>query len=691
LCFGNFAALNFNTGVPVDVSRTSMNAGEGSASISDKNGNLLFYTNGDSVWDQTHKAMPNGFGLKGHTSSTQSAIILKKPGSSSQYYIFTVTGRTCPIQHGLNYSIVDMNAMGNGTINPLGDLTTKNVFLTDSTAEKLTAVMDLNLVSHWIVVSKWYGNEFYAYHVTCDGVETTPIISTFNNVPKNGSDVGYLQASGDGKSLVAAFSGGIDNGTLIIYDFNNSTGEISNRRVITSGFSNIGCYGVEFSPDDKLIYSTNGTGNSIRQYQRFAVNIGASEKIISSIDSSYGLFGLQLAPDDKIYIATIATGYIARVENPNDVNNPIVIERAKKINVGTSNYGSLGLPNFYKYYLKGDSTKIIVEICKGNSIKIGPAECTGCLYNWSPSASLSNLFISNPIANPTVTTSYLLTVISKCNDTIKYTTVVKVNDVGVPKFSALSVGCEPFTVSFFDTTSSKTKRLIWDFGDGNFSNISTPQNTYSNSGVYSVKLVVSDTNGCKDSLVKTNYINVYGVNAEFSSSTSRISIFDTEVNFTDLSVSNAGAIKSWNWNFGDNSSSSILQYPKHNFNISNTDVDSFLVKLVVVDSMGCMDSVTHGIYLNKELLIYIPSSFTPNEDGLNDVFKIVTIGTKKIDLNIYDRWGNIVFQTNEINRGWDGNVRNGLLAQQDVYIVTVNATNDSNAKYSTTGRISLIR
>ena len=115
--FGEYAGIDFNTGTPVALTNSAMSQGEGCASISDSAGNLLFYTNGIKVWDKNHLEMPNGNNLLGHNSSTQSAIIVKKPRSSILYYIFTTDAAHNNLQNGFNYSIVDMSEQnGNGDV-----------------------------------------------------------------------------------------------------------------------------------------------------------------------------------------------------------------------------------------------------------------------------------------------------------------------------------------------------------------------------------------------------------------------------------------------------------------------------------------------------------------------------------------------------------------------------------------------
>ena len=135
--FGNHAALNFSSGSPVAVAGSAMDAEEGSASISDSNGNLLFYTNGISVWNRNNIQMPNGSGLLGDNSSTQSALIIPHPDSTNIYYIFTSAIGGNP--NGYNYSEVDMTLDS-----ARGDITVKNIHLFDSSSEKLTAIKNCN-------------------------------------------------------------------------------------------------------------------------------------------------------------------------------------------------------------------------------------------------------------------------------------------------------------------------------------------------------------------------------------------------------------------------------------------------------------------------------------------------------------------------------------------------------------------
>ena len=189
--FGQRAGLNFNNGFPVPNVDGELSTAEGCASISSKLGDLLFYTDGITVWNKNHLIMANGTGLTGNGSSTQSAIIIPKPNSMSLYYIFTVDARGG--LDGLRYSEVNMT-LDNG----LGAITTtKNSLLLSSSTEKITAVESADGESVWVIGHKWESNQFVSYLVDSDGLNTTPVISAVGSYHQGdlNNTIGYLKAS----------------------------------------------------------------------------------------------------------------------------------------------------------------------------------------------------------------------------------------------------------------------------------------------------------------------------------------------------------------------------------------------------------------------------------------------------------------------------------------------------------------
>jgi hypothetical protein len=213
--FGITAGLNFATGTATALHDGKINTIEGSASISDKNGNLLFYTDGKKVWNRQHHPMPNGQNLLGNESSTQSGVIVPQPGNDSIYYIFTVDLQQGP--NGLNYYIVNMHKD-----NGLGDVVGLPVRLLQPTHEQITAVKHCNNKDIWIITRSNLQNAFYAWLITANGISASPVISITNNA--NTHPIGYLKASPNGKQLASAHLGGFTE----LGDFNNISGTVSN-------------------------------------------------------------------------------------------------------------------------------------------------------------------------------------------------------------------------------------------------------------------------------------------------------------------------------------------------------------------------------------------------------------------------------------------------------------------------------
>jgi hypothetical protein len=226
--FGNYAGLDFNSGSPVALTNGQLNTAEGCTTISDKNGTLLFYTDGSIVYDKSHQVMPNGYGLLGHNSSTQSAIIVPHPSNKNLYYIFTVDqpnpknvddnplNNEDPPNNGLNYSLVDLR-LNNG----LGDISVKekNIHLITynpgdiedvkfKCSEKITAVQHDDGISFWVVTH--FKNTFYSFKISTSGVNKKPIQTTSSlNVPTGGyisNAIGYLKTSPNGKKIAMANS-----------------------------------------------------------------------------------------------------------------------------------------------------------------------------------------------------------------------------------------------------------------------------------------------------------------------------------------------------------------------------------------------------------------------------------------------------------------------------------------------------
>ena len=329
--FGLGAGISFNSGALVALLDGQLHTDEGCASISDNNGQLLFYTDGVTVYNRDHTILQNGTGLKGHYSATHSAIVLPKPGSLDQYYIFTVDVGFGT--NGLQYSIVDMSLDGG-----LGAITVKNIQLISRTTEKVVAYKIVDTEDYWVVTQRYDSNEYLAYKVSENGVDPVPVVSAVGvfNGPGPIRQSKQMKISPDGKLLAMSNSWEVQ-----ILDFDENTGQVSNPRTI---LPNVNTYGIEFSPDSKLLYVSYYEGLS-----QFDLS-GASEADIAGsrqiLNTSRGeAFGsLQLGPDQKIYGVKVRREYLDVIHNPNALGlacdyryNDVYLQGRR---------GFLGLPTF---------------------------------------------------------------------------------------------------------------------------------------------------------------------------------------------------------------------------------------------------------------------------------------------------------------------------------------------------------
>jgi len=380
--FGDNGGLDFNSGSPVPFPGGQTFTDEGSASVSDAAGNLLFYTDGITVWDKTHSIMPNGTGLLGGFSSSQSAMIVLLPGSTTQYYIFTV-GQTFT---DFNYSIVDMTMNGGN-----GDVSVKNVLISTSVCEKLCSVKKTNGVDYWIIVHDAYTDEFDAYTFTSAGLNLVPVVSFSGSA--NGGDIGYLKASPDGTKLAAALW---NSGNLFeLFDFDKVTGVVSNGLTLPFHPAGSGAYGVEFSPNNKYLYCAWITPGEVRQYDVLAGSpaaIAASEVFLGSTTVAFN-GALQLGPDNKIYLAQYGANYLGVINNP-DVGGT----GCNFVDVGPAIAGTsqLGLPN-YPSYLFGH----LAVLFQSSDSHICPGTCTDFI---NMSTNATTFLWSFPGGNPSVST-----------------------------------------------------------------------------------------------------------------------------------------------------------------------------------------------------------------------------------------------------------------------------------------------
>lgn len=320
--FGPSCSIDFATSPPTYRYPFPLRQDEGVATMCDrKTGRTLFYTDGITVWDSTHRKMQNGDSLYGSETSVQSALVVPMPCNPQGYYIFTADqqgySRTGPPPRGINYSIVDMNAAGGR-----GAITAKNIPLQAEASEKQIAVSHANGSDYWVITHSIGGNTFYAWRVGPTGVAATPVISVagfFQGQPNEDDArqaLGTLKSSPDGKRLAMTTW---SYRQVEIFDFDAATGRVSNPILLFEGdrldTNRYRPYGVSFSPDNSKLY--HSIWGSLVQYSLDAGNaaaIIASRRTITSLDPSpFPVSGaMQIGPDGRLYIVhdSLWIGYL---------------------------------------------------------------------------------------------------------------------------------------------------------------------------------------------------------------------------------------------------------------------------------------------------------------------------------------------------------------------------------------------
>ncbi|HNL65442.1 MAG TPA: hypothetical protein PKL81_10135, partial [Ferruginibacter sp.] len=169
--FGTSVGLDFNQTPPLPLQDGKASSFEGCSSISDHNGRLLFYTNGQVIMNRLHLQMKNGGHLGGHQSSTNNTLIVPMPGNDSMYYVFT-TGAALQETHQFQYNVVNIRRDGG-----LGEVVVENVLVEDVIFEKIAGIRHCNKKDVWILVHKWDSDEYHAYLLTSSGLSSAPVVS----------------------------------------------------------------------------------------------------------------------------------------------------------------------------------------------------------------------------------------------------------------------------------------------------------------------------------------------------------------------------------------------------------------------------------------------------------------------------------------------------------------------------------
>ncbi|MBN8703540.1 MAG: T9SS type B sorting domain-containing protein [Bacteroidetes bacterium] len=768
--FGNKAGLDFNSGNPVALTNSAMNTTEGCASVADAAGQLLFYTDGQNIWDKNHQMMPLANGttnadwnrmLSGTWSSTQAAIIAPVLNSANRYYVFSTDGASLPAANslgpqqqwdGLYYTVVNMQLNGG-----LGDIDTSylkqfcnylpganKIQLTDSVSEKVTIAMNANGLDYWVITTKQDTRDVYAFSVNCTGVNCSPVISTLTSGTTFGG-YGMLSASRDGKSLAMAWGGTPFLGATLV-DFNNTTGVASNRQLLFQGEI---CYGACFSPDDNLIYITThisaGTpgAGAIRNFQRFSPTPAATMLTFNTPTVNH--MNIQQGPNGKLYSASWSTSSITEISNPNNQVNPGVSVGAVSLAGKISLYG---LPNLFVGWTTPPPSKFVsaadTAICNGGSTQLAVSLIDPTFtYKWTPAAGLSNATSVNPIASPTVTTTYTVAVMALC-DTLydSLTVLVRPNpflslgpDVSVCPGNATTLSAQHSGVSILWSTGVTSTSISASVGaysavvTDSFScvaydtvavlahllpviQISSPavclgspatlqatgasnylwSNAMTGSSIVipalsnqTITAIGTDNNGCIDSAKFVVQPNPKPT-ADFD-----LFVLDSLCSYRVATHFIGGGVGNdvFTWNLNKKFYSNAVDF--NDLSLPSTGL--YELQLILTSPFNCADTAIKQISVKDEFIstLYIPNTFTPNGDDLNDTWGVKSICMEDMKIAIYNRWGVLIKELESLSEVWDGTF-NGNLVESEVFVYKVIATDAINKnKIMRVGTVLVLR
>ena len=708
--FGINAGLNFNSNPPtslLDLPIGSMFSSEGCSTISDSNGNVLFYTNGEKVWNKNFQVMFNGNNLAGHNSSTQSSAIIPYPGTYNftenrfdKYFLVTLDDYTvqAPIAEdkGVRYSEIDMS-LDNG----LGVVTqNKNIHLFGTTTtEKVCVVPHSNGCDFWVICKVVDSNNFYSYHISSNGFNVNPVISTTSFFVD--ARPGQMKVSPDNKLLSYVVPSSSNYEGLYVFNFNNSTGLITEKFADTNANENQ--YGTAFSPNSKVLYKC--AGSRIYQYD---VSTTTNNDFIASktifISSTSGLQSIQLAPDGKIYIArpilSSSSGRLGVINNPNVLGeNCNYVSEQQDLG---GRFCLAGLPNQLNNLKPHNGIVVENELC--NSLQLALENNNNILnYNWglayvtNPQTFISTSFEATPILNiPNQNEQYIITctIVSECySNTYQLLFSPRNTNLVIPSFNLLTnTYCQNQTPNPLPLTSVEGIAGTWTPTIINTTIVGTSSYTFTpNQGQCAyqatieitikpnIKIDFQDTIICEGTTI--SFPSTNGVDGTW---------YPTNINtaqnatYTFTPIDNCGQSSTWQVIFLESlsdlsistfnntiivnvvSSNNMLLYQldNGNFQYSNIfeNVSFGCHTIKVTDLYGCTE-------LSSSVFIFdYPKFFTPNNDGYNDYWNIVIENTDP-NLCIFDRYGKLLKEINQNEIGWDGTYNGNKLPSTDYWFV----------------------
>ena len=472
--FGDSAGIDFSSGLPISLTDSRMYALESSGTISDTNGNLLFYTDGNTIWNKNHEIMEEGTDLEGSQDASQNGLILNHPDNDSLYYVF-LTPYSYDYLNGLKYCVVNIKA-NNGN----GKVIEKNILLHPNSSEKVSAVYHANGRDIWIVGHEWGNNNFFLYLLTNNGLNKCPVINSIGieyskqSIFTDGkfTNQGFIKFSSNSKYMAHVFTPPDPlNIFSELYRFDKTNGHLE---LFTTIPMTVLTWGTEFSDNSENLFIGR------RDSPVLVLNIPTMQsKTIDSLILPYAA-PLQLSIDGNIYFGLADSTFVGAMKG-NDFNNIQVNKKVVNLSRGKMQYG---FPNIFTGYLTHGQPRIIYEDkCSNQTFDFGLSSFVVNITKWI--FTHPNNEFERTENRPTITFAYTGLWVVRCvlasNDTI--VTNVFVEPAIVPHFLGNDTGwCEALGASLTLQAPSGMHCYQWNTGE------TSPQITVGTAGTYVAKI-----------------------------------------------------------------------------------------------------------------------------------------------------------------------------------------------------------
>ncbi len=700
--------------------------GHGS-SISDENGKLLFYTNGDTVFNRNHHIMPNGAGITTlGRGGIAPCVVVPNPASNGIYYVF-VADRGGIWQPGaLSYSTVDLTLNGG-----LGDITEKRHVLMTPLNQVLAAILHANGRDIWVVTHEFNTNRFFSFLVTASGVSETPVVSAIGALHQVGP-IKQMQFSPDGDKIAVESTsttfGVPDRNILEVFNFSVVTGRVSNQIFRVSDGTDFSRFrdlqGLEFSPNGRFLYASNGDSNGWARIFQFDLSAGNQ---VSILNSAVGLElvmnaneeGMQLGPDGKIYIARGGGGSTTKLSRINDPNKKGLacryVENDFELGTGAN---CIALPIFVRNYVTPPPSFTTSPLCALDATTFYPSSLgyydslvwdfgdpASGAFNRSKTKQAEHKFSSDGIFNVSLTTYFEGVARRRVTNQLnikrmarvelgKDTVICDGNSVAlsVPNgfsqtwstgetgsaITALKTGLYKVTMTNGQCTvkdSINVKVLDQpkiDFPD-NIVACTDNQILDSKNSKFNVLWSTGETSNT----IRVNQTGKYSVRITNEKCVAKDTVLvriapvadltatvskDTVGYYENITFSaNASDIRQWQWNFGDGTQSE-KQFSTHVYN----NEGSYEANVTATNAFGCTHSNSLNVFVKR--VLFIPNVLTPNGDGKNDSFTIQFNGDQEYGIAIYNRWGKQIHYSYGNPNQWNGGSED---AGTFFYLVTI--------------------